>query len=357
MKIQAIVCIALLLIAFPALAKQKAAVPVFVQDVVAQHLVDEIEALGTLQANEKVDLMSSVTERITVINFESGQRVRKGDVLVEMESAEEEALLAEEKSIVNEAKRQVERLRPLITRGAASQSTMDEAQLEMQTAQSRIAAIISQMKERHIVAPFDGKLGLRNISVGVMAQPGTLITTIDDDSKLKLDFSVPERYLPSIEEGGKITATAKAFPGRVFAGVVESIDSRVDTVSRAITVRAILENSEHKLLPGMLMRVVLQKNPRKAIVIPEEALVPEGNKNYVFTLSKEGNDKKVSFVAVKLGTRKKGMVEVLSGIKEGDRIVTHGTLRLQDGDRVVVRALDNDNPTLDEMLQQKFNGE
>lgn len=231
---------------------------------------------------------------------------------------------------------------------------MDEAQLKLQTAQSRIAAITSQINERHIVAPFDGKLGLRNISVGVMAQPGTLITTIDDDSQLKLDFSVPEHYLPSIQEGGVVTATAKAYPAQVFEGVVESIDSRVDTVTRALTVRAILKNSEHRLIPGMLMQVVLQKNPRKAVVIPEEALVPEGDKNYVFTLSNEGSETTVSYVAVQLGVRKKGMVEVLSGIAEGDRIVTHGTLRLQDGDRVIVKAFDNDNPTLDEMLQQKI---
>ncbi len=355
MKILTLVCTALLFIPFPVSAKQKAAAPVFVTDVEIRHLVDEIEALGTLQANENVDLMASVTERITVINFESGQRVKKGDVLVEMESAEEEALLAEEKSIVEEAQRQVERLKPLITRGAASQSTMDEAQLELQTAQARIAAITSQIQERHITAPFDGKLGLRNISVGVMAQPGTLITTIDDDSVLKLDFAIPELYLPSIEKGGKITAAAKAFPERIFQGTVESIDSRVDPVTRAITVRALLENSDHRLLPGMLMRVTLQKNPRKALVIPEEALVPEGEQNYVFVLSEEDETPRVSFIPVELGSRYQGVVEVLNGIQEGDRIVTHGTLRLQNGDRVVVKALDNDNPTLDEMLKQDGN--
>lgn len=356
MKIQTIVCTALLLVASSSLAKEKGAVPVFVTDVALHHLVDEIEALGTLRANEKVDLMSSVTERITVINFESGQRVKKGDVLVEMESTEEEALLSEERSIVSEAQRQVERLRPLIARGATSQSSMDEAQLELQTAQARIAAINSQIKERHIVAPFDGKLGLRNISVGVMAQPGTLITTIDDDSKLKLDFSVPELYLPSIEEGGKITATARAFPGRNFEGLVESIDSRVDTVSRAITVRAILKNNEYRLLPGMLMRVVLEKNPRKAILIPEEALIPEGGKSYVFKLFQDESDTRVKYTAVELGSRKLGRVEVLAGIQEGDQIVTHGTLRLQDGDRVAVKAHDNDNPSLIEMLQQDNTG-
>jgi len=269
-----------------------------------------------------------------------------------MDASEEEALLAEEKSVLAEAQRQVERLRPLIKRGAASQSTMDAAELEALTSRSRMSAIETQINERRIVAPFDGKLGLRNVSVGGMAQPGTLITTIDDDSIMKLDFSVPEIYLPSLKEGGKINATAKAYEGEVFEGVVQSIDSRVDPMSRAVVVRALLENNEKKLRPGMLMRVELFKNPRNVIVIPEEALVPKGEKNYVFIVNQDGEEAKAKLVPIEMGSRRKGEVEVLSGISVGDQIVTHGTLRVQDGGAVKVEAKDNGNPPLQEMLQQ-----
>lgn len=331
---------------------QKAATPVFVTDVVLKNFVEEIEALGTLKANENVDLTSSATDRITVINFESGQRVTKGDVLIEMDYAEEAALLVEEQSVLNEAQRQVNRLKPLIDRGATSASTMDQAELELQTAKARITAIQSQIQERRLIAPFDGKLGLRNVSVGVMAQPGTLITTIDDDSIMKLDFSVPEVYLASIREGGKITATAKAFENEVLEGTVESIDSRIDPVTRAISVRALLDNADHKLRPGMLMRVKLQKRPRQALIIPEEALVPRGDKSYVYVVSGDAAAPTVSFTAVELGARRRGVVEVISGVEQGMQIVTHGTLRLQDGDAVEIRAIDNDNPTLKDMLKQ-----
>src|SRR5690606_19016453 len=127
-------------------------------------------------------------------------------------------------------------LKPLMERGAASQSAMDQANLDLQTAKSRIAAIESRIQERRIVAPFDGKLGLRNISIGTLAQPGTLITTIDDDSIMKLDFSIPEIFLGSVSENGKITASTRTFPDKQFDGTVASIDSRVDPVTRAIRI-------------------------------------------------------------------------------------------------------------------------
>ena len=263
-------------------------------------------------------------------------------------------MLVEEQSVLDEAQRQVNRLKPLIERGATSASTMDQAELELQTAKARITAIQSQIQERRLVAPFDGKLGLRNVSVGVMAQPGTLITTIDDDSVMKLDFAVPEVYLAYIREGGTITATAKAFEDQVLEGTVESIDSRIDPITRSISVRALLDNADHKLRPGMLMRVKLQKRPRQALIIPEEALVPRGDKNYVYVVSGDGASSTVTFTAVELGARRRGEVEVIDGIEEGMQIVTHGTLRLQDGDAVEIKALDNNNPTLQNMLKQNI---
>lgn len=331
---------------------QQGATPVFVTDIKAQEFVDQIEALGTLQARENVDLTSSVTERITAVHFESGQRVKKGDVLVEMDYAEEAALLDEERSVLAEANRQVARLKPLVKRGATSKSALDAAELEAQTARSRIKAIESKIDERRIVAPFDGQLGLRHVSVGVMAQPGARMTTIDDDGVMKLDFSVPELYLPSIKAGGKITAKARAYPDEVFEGTVQSVDSRVDTVTRAISVRALLNNKDEKLKPGMLMRVQLYKNPRTAILVPEEALVPRGYKNYVFTVKEVEGKSVVILTLVEVGARSKGQVEVLSGLQEGDMVVTHGTFRIQDGGAVKVTAKDDGTTSLDNMLQQ-----
>lgn len=346
--------LALVAIAIPLQANaQKIPVPVFVAKVELKHIVDEIEALGTLQANENVDLTSTVTELVSQVNFDDGQRVKQGDVLVEMDAAEEIALKAEEQSRIHEAERQLKRLEPLIAQGSASESAIDEQRLELRTAQARMRAIESRIRQRQIVAPFDGVLGQRNISVGALSQPGRLITTIDDDAVMKLDFAVPEVFLPVLSKGTKIIATASAWPDEVFRGAIASVNSRVDTITRSVSVRALLQNSEFKLRPGLLMRVQLQKNPRFAIVIPEEALIAKGSKSYVMVVIARDGKTVVETSEVKLGTRRKGEVEILSGIEVDSRIVIHGTLRLRSGMDVIVKAVETNNESLVDMLGQQ----
>jgi membrane fusion protein (multidrug efflux system) len=329
------------------------ATPVFVTVVDKQFFADEIEALGTLVANENVLLASSVTERVTRINFNDGQRVEKGDVLIEMDMAEETARLKEERSRFAEAQRQVDRLKPLVAKGMTSKAAADTANLVLQTSIARIPAIQAQIDERRITAPFSGKLGLRNISVGSMAQPGTLITTIDDDSVMKLDFSVPDIFVSALKEGVAIEAETKAYPNQTFKGTLSSVDSRIDPITRSILVRTLLDNTDGLLKPGMLMRVKMQQNPRQALVLPEEALVPKGDKNYVYIVIQQGDIAVVKFQSVVLGTRRKGEVEVLSNLKEGDVVVTHGTLRLQNGSAVEVKAIDTGEESVKVMLEQQ----
>ncbi|MFT7823843.1 MAG: efflux RND transporter periplasmic adaptor subunit [Sulfurimonas sp.] len=174
---------------------------VYVVDVALQPYSDRIEALGTLQANEQVALSASVTERVTALYFDDNQRVKKGDLLVELDAREEFAELAEEESRLAEASRQLKRLEPLSARGAASQSALDESRLEVETAQARIRAIRARIELRRIRAPFDGVLGLRNISVGSLVKNDSLIATIDDDTVMKLDFTVPSLHLPLLQKG------------------------------------------------------------------------------------------------------------------------------------------------------------
>tara|TARA_R110002072_G_scaffold122685_4_gene257466 strand:+ start:8482 stop:9519 length:1038 start_codon:yes stop_codon:yes gene_type:complete len=325
---------------------------VFVTKVERVFFVDEMEALGTLQAAENVNLTSSVTERLTKINFDDNQRVKKGYVLVEMDISEENAQLAEESSRFNEAKSQVERVRALVQRSSASKSTLDERERELNTAKARLAGIQSRISQKRIVAPFNGVLGIRNISVGALAQPGMLITTIDDDSKMKLDFSVPEVFLSSLKKGLTIEAKASAYPNQIFKGTVTSVDSRIDPITRSVMARAVLNNDNRLLKAGMLMRVQLNKNPRQTLVVPEEALVTTGNENAVM-LVETGEDLKVKRQVVELGARRKGSVEILSGLKEGRQVVTHGTLKVRDGALISIRAVEKDNESLSELLKQK----
>ena len=332
-------------------ASNEKPIPVFVAAVERVFFVDEMEALGTLQAAENVNLTSAVTERLTKVNFDDNQRVQKGFVLVEMDVSEENAEYAEESSRLDEAQSQVERVRALVERSSASKSTLDEREREMNTAKARLAAIQSRINQKRIVAPFDGVLGIRNISVGALAQPGMLLTTIDDDSSMKLDFSVPEVFLSSLKVGLTVEAKASAYPKQTFKGTVTSIDSRIDPITRSVMARAVLNNEDRLLKAGMLMRVQLNKNPRQTLIVPEESLVTIGNENAVMLVEKTAG-LKVKRQVVELGARRKGSVEILSGLKEGQQVVTHGTLKVRDGSLISIRAIEKNNESLSELLKQ-----
>lgn len=323
--------------------------PVIVTTVKRETFVDRGEALGTLKARETIMVTSQVAETVSAINFDDGMRVEAGQVLVEMTSAEEAAELQEERATVNEAARQVERLRPLVEQGAAAKSLIDQRRRELETSQARLKAIESRLEDRIIRAPFGGVVGLRNVSVGALIQPGTQITTLDDDSVMKLDFTVPSNYLTDVKVGGPIIARARAFGDREFRGDISAIESQVDPVTRSVTVRALIPNDDLTLKPGLLMSVDILKNERQTLVVPEEALIPEGKENFVFAVVDGKAEKK----QVQVGARRPGDVEVLSGLEEGETIITHGNFMVRPGMTVNVRAQEEGNETLPELLNQK----
>ncbi len=329
------------------------AIGVFVTDVQQGQFADTVEALGTLQARDNVALAATVTELITEIHFSDGQRVAKGDLLVKMDDSEQQAMLAEEKARLIEAQQNVERLKPLANRGAASKAALDQNQALLAAAEARIKAIEARIKQRAVVAPFSGVVGLRNISVGSLAQPGTVVTTIDDDSVMKLDFSVPELFVGQIKIGNEISATADAYKDTVYQGRIASIDSRIDPVTRSITVRALLDNAESSLKPGMLMRVSLSKNPRQALVLQEEAVFAEGRKKFVYAVAESDKGLIAQKREVSLGQRREGEAEIIGGLKAGERVVVHGIQRLRDGRLISILAKEQDNETLKELLKSK----
>ncbi|MGB5717008.1 MAG: efflux RND transporter periplasmic adaptor subunit, partial [Gammaproteobacteria bacterium] len=188
---------------------------------------DRIEALGTLAANESVELTATVTETISAIHFDDGDRVEKDQVLVEMTSAEEHARLEEASATVNEAYRQYQRIKPLANEGTAAKSLLDERKREWETARARLAGIESLLADRLIKAPFEGVVGLRDLSVGALVQPGDLITTLDDDRVMKLEFPVSAAYLGALRPGLEAIANSHAFPGRSFTGSIKAVDSRI----------------------------------------------------------------------------------------------------------------------------------
>lgn len=334
-------------------ATPEPATPVVVAAATQQRFEDRIEALGTLRANESVELTATVTETINALHFNDGQRVDAGQVLVEMTSEEEHAQLTEARALVDEVERQYQRVQSLASQGTAAKALLDERSRERQTARARLNAIESRLSDRLIKAPFAGIVGLRNISIGALVEPGDAITTLDDDSIMKLDLSVPSVYLGALRPGLAVKATTSAYPERAFSGEVSSVDSRVDPVTRAVVVRVRLPNDERLLKPGMLMQVTLLKNPRDALVIPESALLPLGREQFVLRVVSEGDTHKVERRKVTIGSRRPGQVEILDGLAIGDRVVTHGTMTAKPGKAVEVRAVDSGAQPLTELLGDK----
>jgi membrane fusion protein (multidrug efflux system) len=327
--------------------------PVIVAEVKSVQFEDRIEALGTLRANESVLLTASVTETITALHFDDGDRVEPGMVLAEMTSAEEHALLEEAKAMVAEAQRQYRRVRSLESQGTAAKSLLDERRREWQTAKARLIAIESRLADRLIKAPFGGVVGLRDISVGALVEPGDPITTLDDDSVMKLDLGVPSVYLGELSLGMPIVATARAFGEKEFHGEVSSIDSRVDPVTRSLQVRALLPNTERLLKPGMLMQVTLRNRVRDTLVIPEAALMPYGREQFVLVAAPDGEGYQAEKRPIRIGSRRTGEVEVLQGLQAGDRVITHGGIQVRPGQAVSIRADDDGSRSLAEILKTR----
>lgn len=338
--LRAIYVAAAVITGLPASAQSPAdrTIEVVVQPASIKNLTTTIEALGTLKANESISLTSNVTKKITRINFEDGQRVNKDQILVEMTSREESALLEEAKFNADEAKKQLDRVRALAKRGAAAESLLDQRIREYEAARARYNATESRLKDLVLLAPFSGVVGLREFSVGALVSPGDQITTLNDDSKMKLDFTVPGIYLRSLSVGLPIIAKSRDLGDKVFEGKVYSIDNQIDEVTRAIKVRALLDNKEHELKQGMLMLVNLQAGARDAILISESALMPLGSNNFVFLVKEDGEGFIVERRQIQIGERLAGAVEVKSGLIEGDKVITHGLQKVRAGVRVKILA-------------------
>lgn len=314
-------------------------------------VVVSIEALGTARANEAVTVMSDVMGIVTDIHFDEGQMVEKGAILVSFDHSILSAQVAVRRAEIEVRKAELENARQLFERATRLLETQnvpvsryDElaanykaAQAGVKAAQAALAAIGARLAKRRVVAPFTGRLGIRNVSNGALIEPGDPIVTLDDISVIKLDFKVPERSLAQLGAGQEITASTAAYPGRVFFGIVRSIDSRVDPVTRAVTVRALIENPTETLKPGMFMLVELGVSTRdSAVLIPEEAVVSNGTERYVFLV----DDGVVRQSPVALGHRLPGEVEVLEGVRAGEQIIVGGVQKVRDGAKVTPRAAD-----------------
>ena len=294
-------------------------------------IFDTVEAIGTATANESLVVTAKVTDTVSAVDFEDGDFVEAGAVLVQLTNQEEEALLDEARANLEDAQTQLDRLETLASRNLVSVSELDVARSRADATRARLESVIARFNDRLIRAPFAGVLGFREISPGTLLQPNTPITTLDDISIIKLDFTVPETFLGAMKSGATILARAVSYPDRDFEGVVRTVGSRVDTVTRAIQVRAHIENDDGALRPGMLLTVRVVMGERQALVVSENAVFQIQNRAYVYVLGPESTVYERQIVT---GERRFGIVEVRDGLEPGELVVTEGVVKLRNGARV-----------------------
>ncbi|MCL1073051.1 efflux RND transporter periplasmic adaptor subunit [Shewanella dokdonensis] len=299
-----------------------------------QAVRDEVEALGNVIANESVVITPKVSDLVTAIYFHDGDMVTAGQLLLQLNDAQQQAQLQQAQVQLAENRRELKRIRGLVDNRTIAASEQDRLQTLIDSALAQVAAATAAVNDRQIRAPFAGRLGLRQISLGGLVTPGTVITTLDDIATIKLDFPVPERFIQQLQPGKKVEASAVAYDNTIFHGVVTTIDSRINPETRAVTVRAVLSNSDAKLLPGMLMKVRLIKQAREALLLPESAIVPIQQQHQVYVVA---DNHTASRREVTIGLRTRGWVEITSGVTAGEQVIVRGLMKVRDGQPVLLK--------------------
>lgn len=300
--------------------------------VVEREFVDAVEALGSTRASESVVLTSNVADKVMEIGFADGQFVNEGDLIVRLDDRSERADLNAAQARLRERRQALERTENLIRKKVVSQAELDVNRAEYAAARAEVESLRAALADRAVLAPFSGRVGLREISVGALVQPGDRITTLSAINPLKIDFTVPAIELAWMQPGLSIRARTAAFGERVFEGELASIDTEVDATSRSILARAFVPNPEFLLKPGMFMELELISRRRQAAAVPEAALVSQADQHYVYLVENGSAQKQ----AVTIGSRDPGWVEISEGLAVGDQVVFRGLQGLADGRSVQV---------------------
>ncbi|HSI39431.1 MAG TPA: efflux RND transporter periplasmic adaptor subunit [Xanthobacteraceae bacterium] len=307
--------------------------PVEIAQVRASRTTTDISAVGSLGSDESVQVASEVAGRIAEIRFTEGQKVKAGDVLVKLDDALVRASEAEMQARLALARSNYDRAQQLQKSGSGTARALDEAISERNTATALLDLQQVQLAKHSILAPFDGVVGLRAVSVGAYIGVGEKLVNLEKIDTLKIDFKIPEIYLSQIVMGQSVEIAVDAVPGRTFTGAIYAIDPMVDVNGRALSIRAKLSNQDNALRPGLFVRVTVKGGvERTALMVPESAVVPRGQDRIVWQV-REG---KAVETKVKLGERRAGEVEIAEGLPANATVVTAGQQRLRAGARVEV---------------------
>ncbi len=309
----------------------------------AARLEDDASAVGTVRARRTVVLRPEVSGRVAALGFVDGARVRKGQLLVQLDDTLPAAQLKQAEAQSSIARTNLQRSRELAAQNFVSQSAVDQNAAALEVAMAQVALAQAQVSRMKIHAPFDAVAGIRVANVGDYLKDGADIVTLDDIGSVFLDFRLPERVVPRVAPGRAVEAQIDALPGRRFTGLVTALDSQIDANGRALLVRAELRNTEGMLRPGMFARARVVFGVRdNAVLVPEEALVPQGDQQFIYKVVSGPKGPIAQRLIAKVGLRVPGKVEITEGIAAGDTVVTAGHARLSRGDNQLLRVVDID---------------
>ncbi|MDZ7591229.1 MAG: efflux RND transporter periplasmic adaptor subunit [Rubrivivax sp.] len=308
----------------------------------AMALTDDVQAVGSLRSRQGVMLRPEVSGRIARLGFEDGQRVSRGQLLVQLDDTLQQAQLQQAEAQASIARTNLERSRDLLAQNFVTQSAVDQNAAALQVAQAQVALAQAQLARMRVLAPFAGTAGLKRVAVGDYVKDGAEIVNIEDLGALRVQFALPERYIGRLRAGQDVEVAVDALPGRSFQGRVLAVDSQVDANGRALQVLAQVDNPGALLKPGMFARPRVVFAVRQgAVVVPEEALVPLGSKQFIFRVVDGPDGQKLAQrLEAKIGLRLPGKVEIVEGLRAGDVIATAGQARLLRGDNLPVRVID-----------------
>jgi membrane fusion protein (multidrug efflux system) len=306
-------------------------------------LIDDVQAVGSLRSRRSVVLRPEVSGRITQLNFTDGQRVRKGQVLVQFDDQLPMAQVLQGQAELSIAQANQKRNQELVAQNFVSQRSLDESSANLQVAQAKLSLARATASRLKIVAPFDGIAGIRMVNVGDYLKDGADIVNIEDIDALFVDFRLPERFQSKVRRGQVARVEVDALPGQKYTAVVQAIDPLIDANGRSVAVRACIDNRRLSLRPGMFARVNTVFGQREnAAVIPEEALLPQGDSQFVIKLipGVDAQSWTTQRIPVEVGIRRPGTVEITGGLQPGDTVISAGQQRVQrDGMKVSVVVL------------------
>jgi membrane fusion protein (multidrug efflux system) len=296
-------------------------------------LPQTITAVGSLRSDESVTLRPEVAGRISTIGFQEGQRVAKGTLLVALDAAVPQAEVEQARANLTLAKTKYDRAVDLAKSNFISSQAKDEADNNLKIAQAALQLAEAKLAKMQIRAPFSGIIGLRVVSIGDYVKEGADLVNLESIDPLKVDFRVPETYLGQVRAGQSLQIQLDALPGKTFEGRVLAVNPLVDAAGRAVVIRAVVRNADTTLRPGMFARVkLITKDVQDALVVPEQALVPQGEQQFVYLIV----DGKAVRTRVDVGRRRDAKVELVSGVAKDDLVVTAGQLKLRDGSPVAI---------------------